>query len=104
MSKLEAKKIVKRYSEELKKANYPFLAIYLFGSQAQGTAHKWSDIDVAVVSNRLRKNYDEGKFLLWDLRMDVDLRIEPHGFTEAEFKSDANPLVCEIKTTGIKIA
>ncbi|NCN25570.1 hypothetical protein COT94_00015 [Candidatus Falkowbacteria bacterium CG10_big_fil_rev_8_21_14_0_10_37_14] len=104
MSKLEAKKIVKRYSEELKKADYPFLAIYLFGSQANGKANKWSDIDVAVVSNRLKKNYDEGKFLLWKLRTGVDLRIEPQGFTEAEFKSNANPLVCEIKTTGIKVA
>ncbi|MFH0951288.1 MAG: nucleotidyltransferase domain-containing protein [bacterium] len=104
MSKLEAKKIVKKYSDKLKKADYPFSAVYLFGSYATGGAKKWSDIDVAVVSDRLKKNYDEGKFLLWDLRMDVDTRIEPHGFTEADFKANTNPLIYEIKTTGIKIA
>lgn len=104
MSKLEAKKIVKKYSDTLKKANYPFSAIYLFGSYATGEAKKWSDIDVAVVSDKLKKNYDEGKFLLWDLRMGVDTRIEPHGFTVADFKANANPLVYEVKATGIKIA
>lgn len=104
MSKLEAAKIVKKYSAKLKEANYPFSAVYLFGSQARGKANKWSDIDVAVVSDKLKRDYDQGTFLLWNLRMDVDTRIEPHGFTVSEFKDSANPLVHEIKTTGIKIA
>jgi predicted nucleotidyltransferase len=104
MSRAEATKIVKKYSAKLKEANYPFSAIYLFGSQVQGRATKWSDIDVAVVSDKLKRDYDQGTFLLWDLRMDVDTRIEPHGFTVSEFKDSANPLVHEIKTTGIKIS
>jgi predicted nucleotidyltransferase len=104
MSKLEAKKIVKKYSDVLKRADYSFSAVYLFGSYATGEARKWSDIDVAVVSDRLKKDYDEGKFLLWKLRLDVDDRIEPHGFTVGEFKGNANPLVYEIKKYGLKIA
>ena len=104
MSKANAKKIVKNYSKKLRAENYPFQAIYLFGSHSQRKAHKWSDIDVAVVSNKLKRNYDENRFLLWDLRLDVDTRIEPHGFTVDDFKDNADPMVYEIKKTGIRIA
>jgi predicted nucleotidyltransferase len=103
MSKIEAKKIVKKYAEKLRKEDYPFQAIYLFGSFAKNKSHKWSDIDVAVVSDKLKRNKDKNKFLLWDLRMDVDNRIEPHGFTVKDFQDINDPMVYEIKKTGIKI-
>jgi len=103
MSKVEAKKIVKKYAEKLKEKNYPFSAVYLFGSFAKNKAHKWSDIDVAIVSDKLKRNKDKNKFLLWDLRMDVDTRIEPHGFTVKDFQDECDPMVYEIKKTGIKI-
>ena len=104
MSKLEAKKIVKQYAKNLKKENYPFSAVYLFGSYVKGKPTKWSDIDVAVVSDKLRRNRDKNRFLLWDLRMDIDTRIEPHGFTVKDFQDECDPMVYEIKKTGIKIA
>mgnify|MGYP001558167145 CR=1 FL=1 len=103
MSNAEVKKIVKHYGRALKKARYPFAALYLFGSHAKMKTHKWSDIDVAVVSDRLKKNRDKNRFLLWNVRMGVDTRIEPHGFTVKEFANDANPLAHEIKKTGIRI-
>lgn len=103
MSKNKVKLIVSRYAKSLKDINYPFSAIYLFGSQAKGTANKWSDIDVAVVSNKLKRNYDKNKFTLWNTRMDIDIRIEPHGFTEDDFKDNSNPLAYEIKKTGIRV-
>lgn len=104
MSKTNAKIIVKNYAQKLKIESYPFEAVYLFGSHAQGKANKWSDIDVAVVSNKLKRNYDENRFLLWDLRLGVDTRIEPHGFTVDDFKNNTDPMVYEIKRTGIRIA
>ncbi len=104
MSKVEAKKIVKKYAEKLKKRDYPFSAIYLFGSHAKGKAHKWSDIDVAVVSDKMKRNRDKGRFLLWHIRRDVDTMIEPHGFTVKDFQDECDPMVYEIKKTGIKIA
>jgi len=103
MSRNEAKKIVRRYAQKLKEENFPFSALYLFGSQAKGKAKKWSDIDVAVVSGKLKHNRDKNRFLLWKLRRDVDIRIEPYGFTPESFKEIANPLVYEIKKTGIKV-
>jgi len=104
MSKLDAKRIVKKYAKRLERENYTFSDIYLFGSWVKDEANKWSDIDVAVVSNKLRKNWDDNTFKLWKIRRDVDTRIEPHGFTVEDFKNDDDPMVCEIKKTGVRIA
>ncbi|MBI4239463.1 nucleotidyltransferase domain-containing protein [Candidatus Uhrbacteria bacterium] len=103
MSRIETKKIVRRYAKSLKQAGYPLQALYLFGSHAKGLAHQWSDIDVAIISDRLKKNREKNSFLLWKLRRDIDTRIEPHGFTVKEFSDAANPMAAEVKKTGIKI-
>ncbi|MFH1029946.1 MAG: nucleotidyltransferase domain-containing protein [bacterium] len=103
MSNQEVKKIIKEYAKKLKEEKYSFSAIYLFGSYAKGKASKWSDIDIAVVSDKLRRNRDENKFLLWKLRMGIDTRIEPHGFTRQDFKNNCDPMVYEIKKTGIRV-
>lgn len=103
MSRIEAEKVVKKYAEKLKAEKYPFSAMYLFGSFAKNTFHEDSDIDIAVVSDAVRKNREQGRFKLWELRRDVDLRIEPHGFSPKDFSEDWRPMVHEIKTTGIRI-
>ncbi len=103
MSKVDAKKIVKKYAEKLKEKNYPLFAVYLFGSYAKGEAHKWSDIDVAVVSDKMKRNKSTNENLLWHIRRDVDSMIEPYGFTVKDFQDDNDPMVHEIKKTGIRI-
>lgn len=103
MSKIESKKIIRRYAEKLIAENYSFSAIYLFGSHAKGKTHKWSDIDVAVVSKKLKRNYDKNRFLLWHLGRKIDTRIEPYGFTPENFEDNANPIAYEIKKTGIRM-
>ena len=104
MSKNEAQQIVLRYKKKLEEEQYPISAVYLFGSAVKGTINPWSDIDVAVVSRRVAENYDEGRFALWRFRRDVDLRIEPHGFSPEDWENDADPMVYEIKKTGERIA
>ncbi len=104
MSKVEAKKIVKKYAKKLEEENYPFSAIYLFGSYAKGKSHKWSDIDVAVISEKLKRNRDKNENLLWHIRREVDSMIEPHGFTVKDFQNECDPMVSEIKKTGIRVA
>lgn len=103
MSRTEARKIVKKYANKLKENKYSFSAIYLFGSFSKDKANKWSDIDVAVISKELDKNWDKARFKLWELREDVDDRIEPHGFSPADFKNYWDPMVHEVKRTGIRI-
>jgi len=103
MPKTEAKKIVEKYVEKLKEENYPFSAIYLFGSHTKGKARKWSDIDVAIVSDKLKRNRDKNENLLWHIRREVDSMIEPHGFTVKDFQDISDPMVYEIRKTGVKI-
>lgn len=104
MSKAKAKKIANRYAKKLRVEGYPFSAIYLFGSHAIGRAHKWSDIDVAVISDRLKRNWNKNEDILWKYTIGVDSRIEPIGFTVKDFQNDIDPMVYEIKKTGIRIA
>lgn len=103
MAKSEIIDIVKRYASNLTQMGMVFDAVYLFGSQAKGNTHEWSDIDVAVVSPYLSKNYSEGRFMLWKYTRGVDLRIEPHGFAPEDWLDDADPMVHEIKKTGLRI-
>lgn len=96
--------IVKRYAKNLEEAGFALDGVYLFGSQVKGTTHEGSDIDVAVISPYLRDDTDDNKsFLLWKLRRDIDLRIEPHGFTPEDWANKFEPMPYEIKKTGVKV-
>lgn len=77
-------------------------AAYLYGSQARGTATRWSDIDVAVISPDFGDLFQE-RLLLMRLAAQVDDRIEPHPFRPADF-DPAAPLVGEIRRTGVRVA
>ena len=102
MSQSEAKEIALKFANFLKKKGFPLSSLYLFGSHAKGTQHKYSDIDIAVVSNL--KRYTEKRLdSLWHLRHEVDDRIEPHYFLAHDFQDDYPPLAHEVKLTGIKI-
>jgi len=103
MSTTEAQQIVKRYAEKLQAEKYHFSAVYLFGSFVNGVPDEGSDIDVAGVSDEVRKNARKGKSRLWKFAEGVDIRIEPHGFSPEDFKQDWMPMVHEIKKTGIRI-
>ena len=104
MPTVEAKKIVLQYAEKLRAAQFPFDALYLFGSYAKGEQRENSDIDVAVISPILRDTIRDEEFTLWRLRRAVDSRIDPHGFTPEDFANDVDPMVYEIKQTGVQMA
>jgi len=107
MSKTEArkevKKVIRKYARKLKKENFSFYHIYLFGSYAKGKANKWSDIDIAVISDEIDKDWDESRKRLWKLTRGVDSRLEPHGFSKKDFGNNWHPMVNEIKKTGIRV-
>ncbi len=103
MSRIQAQKIAERFRERLEEEKYPFSAVYLFGSHATGKAREESDIDIAVLSKKLEKNWNENEELLWKIGVEVDSRIEPHGFSPKDFEENWIPMVSEIKKTGIKI-
>lgn len=77
-------------------------AVYLYGSQAQGTHTAWSDIDVAVVSPDFADNLFEARLWLLRLAAEIDDRIEPAPFTPEDFNA-SDPLVHEIQCTGVRL-
>ncbi len=75
---------------------------YLFGSYATGHARRDSDIDVAVVSRDLSGDWLDDFCYLTRIADDIDVRMEVVPFRPRDFR-DENPLVWEIKTTGIPL-
>ncbi|MCX6800337.1 MAG: nucleotidyltransferase domain-containing protein [Candidatus Falkowbacteria bacterium] len=103
LTRSKAKLLAKTYANVLQDGKFQFEEIYLFGSYAKNNFKKWSDVDIAVVSNRLKRNWEKNIILLRRFSRSVDERIEPLGFTSIDFKDKNNPLVSEILKTGIKI-
>jgi predicted nucleotidyltransferase len=76
MDKASAIDLARRYSE-LVIRHLPVKQVYLFGSYAREAAGPDSDIDIAVIVERLDVDYLDEQARLFRLRRSVDLRIEP---------------------------
>jgi predicted nucleotidyltransferase len=100
MDKSEAINIVKEYKSLLIKKHFVFENIYLFGSYAKNTNREDSDIDVAIVVNKLPDDYFKITPLIWKLRRMIDDRIEP---VIIEKNNDFSGLLKDIQTSGIEI-
>lgn len=100
MDKREAISKVKAYRQLLKE-HLQFENMYLFGSYAKGTNKADSDIDVAIIVDRIEGDFFTINPVLWKLRRQIDDRIEPiiieRDFDDADFLG-------EIQKYGIKIA
>lgn len=91
---------VKRLSTREK---IPVSKVVVFGSQAKGVPHKWSDIDVCVVSSKFIDPMQAMQFLLTKREnSEVSAGLEPVGFTPEDFESGGS-LIDEIKRTGIEL-
>jgi len=61
----------------------PIVQAYLFGSQAQGTAHEASDIDIAAFSPAIdNMPFEEKMNLIVRIERQIDAPIELHLFSE----------------------
>lgn len=77
-----------------------FEKIYLFGSYARNSNKIDSDIDVAIIVKNYSENYFTITPLLWKLRRDIDLRIEP---ILLERDNDHAGFIEDIESYGIEI-
>jgi len=93
---------VRNYGVLLRKSNFPMAIdkMYLFGSYAIGNQKEDSDIDVALVVQKWKGDYFDVMPLLWKIRRDIDIRIEPHIIIPQE---DYAGFLNEIQQTGILI-
>lgn len=94
--------LVKKLIEEAKKFNINIREVVLFGSQARGTAHEWSDIDLAVVSKDFIGNFFDDSEKIMRAKLNTSFDLEIHPYRPEDFTED-NPFVQEILKHGIRI-
>lgn len=88
------------YKNELSK-HINLKKMYLFGSYSQNNQSQYSDIDVALVVDKIQGDYLSILTLIWKLGGDLDSRIEPVVFEENQ--PDYSGFFESIKVTGIEI-
>lgn len=76
MDKTAALAIAKKYSD-LVSRHLPVKQVVLYGSYAKDTAGPDSDIDIAVIVEKLEDDFLDTHARLFKLRRAVDIRIEP---------------------------
>lgn len=98
MDKKQAITLAQKYKKAVAE-KLPLKALYLYGSYSKGTFSDDSDIDIAVVVDKLDDDYFSDTPLLWKLKRKISNLIEPVLMTE----DLANPLYADIIRTGIRI-
>ena len=96
------RELIARYIRALKEKEISVDRAVLFGSYAKGTSDKWSDIDVALVSNAFEGNWikDRNKIRAITLSISSDIQVLP--YRPENFTSE-DPFVKEIIETGIRV-
>lgn len=74
--------------------------IFLYGSQAQGTATQHSDIDIAVVVDEVPGDYLNVMALLWKLGREISHDIEPVLLSDDDMDSG---FLQTVQHTGIAV-
>ena len=99
MDKKSAIELAKRFSEQVCEF-MPVQRVILYGSCVKEEAKVNSDIDIAVIVEKLEGDYLNAQAKLFRLRRSIDLRIEPIIIEQSEDKSG---FLEEILETGIEI-
>jgi uncharacterized protein len=104
MVKSEIRKKIKEFVSELGENKIKVSRVILYGSQVSGKVHKYSDIDVAIVSSDFGKDsYREGS-KLFEVANKIDPRIEPVAISNKSYLNDTwIPLIYEIRKNGIEL-
>jgi predicted nucleotidyltransferase len=104
MVKREIVRKIRAFVKELKKRKIRVVKVIIYGSRVSGKAHKYSDIDVAIISPDFGKNsYNEGA-RLFEIAGEIDPLIEPVAISLESYKNDTwVPLIYEIRTNGIEL-
>jgi predicted nucleotidyltransferase len=90
-------RVIKKYLRTVSQRGIPVTAGVVFGSYAKGKPHKWSDIDLLVISSHFDRNSDRRDIdLLWHVAAEVDSRIEPVAVGEKQYKEDNNSWIIAV--------
>lgn len=103
MPTAEVSKIINNLTSKLRKNNFSFSEVYLFGSYAQGRQNNFSDIDVAIISQEMKSNYEQKLDFLHKIGFSVSDQLDIHAFTPEDFAVGYPPLANEVKKSGYRI-
>ncbi|MBU1088297.1 nucleotidyltransferase domain-containing protein [Patescibacteria group bacterium] len=95
--------IAKKYAKLIENEGISVDGLYLFGSRIRGGGHKWSDLDVSVVSSDFGKDRIAEMAKLFYLASKVSGLIEPHSFSLDQFDDKYDSLAQEVKKTGVRV-
>ncbi|MDR0822369.1 MAG: nucleotidyltransferase domain-containing protein [Endomicrobium sp.] len=70
--------LVQELKENLQNSFNDFEGLYVYGSQAKGTAHKDSDIDVVIL---LKDNDRQKRNIIWDIASQLDYKYYDYGMS-----------------------
>jgi uncharacterized protein len=91
------KQIVRNYIAALTSRGITVERVVVFGSQAKGEAHEWSDIDLLVISPQFDDMKDRNVIhLLWRVAARTDSRIEPIPCGSRQWRDDDSSAIIEI--------
>jgi predicted nucleotidyltransferase len=94
-------KYVADYIKACNEIGISFNKVILFGSYAKNKATEWSDIDLALVSDKFTGMPVDDRRKISHVNIHY-IDIEPHTFNSEYFKK-GDPFIDEIKRTGIEI-
>lgn len=93
---------VEQYISLLRDKQIAVFQAYLFGSYATGKADEWSDIDLAIITDRFVGDGFDFRFMLTKLARTIDSDIEPHPYLLSEF-NESHPVAGEILKNGERV-
>jgi len=97
MAEREVIDSIQRYICAVENAGIPVSFVVLYGSFARGNTHRWSDIDLIVVSPRFDgPRLQEDTNVLWHMAARTDSRIEPIACGLQQWSDDTSSAIIEI--------
>ena len=88
---------IRNYLAELTSRGITVERAVVFGSQANGHADEWSDIDLLVISPQFDDLKDRNTInLLWRVAARIDSRIEPIPCGSRQWRDDDSSAIIEI--------
>jgi predicted nucleotidyltransferase len=78
--------------------------VFIFGSQARGTATQESDIDVCIISPLFDEDHYKYAPELWGGTERCEFRIEPVAVGQQRFLTDeSSPLIAIVREEGVEV-
>ncbi len=97
-------KVVKEYLDELSSKGIEIKKAFIYGSQANGTASKDSDIDLMLVSPLFDGETDKYMPAIWLSKIRTENRIEPIAIGEKRFiEDDVSPIIEIVRQEGVEV-